>query len=332
MVQGITHLVSEQRRRGRARARDGARRHRPAALDSLSRRDSPAGLASRELKMRSEVEQYLGDEGRADRHADRRRRNVRVQVSADINLDRVERTTESMDPESQVLTQRAALGDHPGRAGWCRLEQRDCRRTRHTRSVETFSGAVGNVKRVTAAVLVNDRWWWIDATARDLRGAHPRGARPDPDAGCDRDGHRPNPRRSDQRRELPFDDRAVDRRGAEHSDSCAFAVPAAGHRAARTARGAGHRLPGDPRTLKAPETRQESPKAGTKGANLNVVVGAPGNAPSRLRRERRSSTLPPPDPPTTRDWSPRTSTAHPDVAVKMIRSWIEGGLRPCQQP
>jgi flagellar M-ring protein FliF len=127
-----------------------------ALLSDPYDQDSPAGLASRELKMRSEIEQYLATKAEQLVAQIVGQGNVRVQVSADLNLDRVERTVETVDPELQALSSEQRSEIIPGAEGGAGSTSVSATYV-NTRSMETFSGAVGNVRRVTAAVLVNDK-------------------------------------------------------------------------------------------------------------------------------------------------------------------------------
>lgn len=155
MVNGISYLV--------AASVDGVEADRVMVLDDsgilLSNpyaADSPAALASNELRMRTEVEQYLGRKAQQLVAQIVGGDNVRVQVSADINLDRVERTTEQMSPEGQVLSSEQRSEIVPGAEGGAGSSSVTATYM-NTRSVENFSSAVGNVSRLTAAVLVNDK-------------------------------------------------------------------------------------------------------------------------------------------------------------------------------
>src|SRR5690606_33608999 len=107
---GIQHLVSS--------SVDGVESERVTVLDDsgqmLSNPHLPgslAGVASQALETRREIEKYL--EGKALRLVSQIAGgdNVRVQVSADVSFDRVERTVETVDPERQVLSseQRAEI-------------------------------------------------------------------------------------------------------------------------------------------------------------------------------------------------------------------------------
>ena len=132
--------------------------------------DSPEGLASRELEMRSEIEKYL--EAKAEQIVTQivGVGNARVQISAEINHDRVERTVEMVDPERQVLASEQRSEIIPGAQGGAGSTNVSANYL-NSRTVETYSGAVGNVRRITAAVLVNDRF---DPNAAPGAQAQPR--------------------------------------------------------------------------------------------------------------------------------------------------------------
>jgi flagellar M-ring protein FliF len=155
VVEGISHLV--------AGSVDGIDAERVTILDQAGRLlsspwepGSPAAAASRELSLRSDYETYL--EAKAEQIVTQivGIGNARVQVSAEINGDRVERTTETVDPERQVLASEQRSEIIPGAEGGAGSSNVSANYM-NSRTVETFSGAVGNVRRITAAVLVNDR-------------------------------------------------------------------------------------------------------------------------------------------------------------------------------
>ena len=96
VVQGIAHLV--------AGSVDGIDHERVTVLDQSGRLlssawepNSPAALASRERAMRRELETY--QETKAEQIVSQivGAGNARVQISAEINHDRVERTVETVD-------------------------------------------------------------------------------------------------------------------------------------------------------------------------------------------------------------------------------------------
>jgi flagellar M-ring protein FliF len=82
--------------------------------------------------------------------------NTRVQISAAINFDRVERTTQSVDPEKQAVSTEQRAEITPGAQGGA-ASSNVATSYENTTSTEKFSGAIGNVRRLTVAVLVNDK-------------------------------------------------------------------------------------------------------------------------------------------------------------------------------
>jgi len=115
------------------------------------------GLSSRQLAMQREVEQRLEQKAEALVSRIVGAGNARVQVAAAINFDKVERTTQSVDPEQQVIVteQKAEILPQEGQPGASSSNTSTSYET--TRSVESFSGAIGTVRKLTVAVLVADR-------------------------------------------------------------------------------------------------------------------------------------------------------------------------------
>ena len=154
VVEGISYLV--------AGSVDGIEHGSVSVLDQKGQLlsdafspDSPEGLASRELEMRSEIEKYL--EAKAEQIVTQivGVGNARVQISAEINHDRVQRTVETVDPERQVLASEQRSEIVPGAEGGAGSTNVTANYL-NSRTVETYAGAVGNVRRITAAVVVND--------------------------------------------------------------------------------------------------------------------------------------------------------------------------------
>lgn len=140
---------------------------------------SLGGLSSRQLSVQREVEGYL--EAKADRLLSSLvgAGNARIQVAAVVNFNKVERTTQSVDPERQVTAseQRAEVTPSTPQqgAGYATTSTA----YENSRSVENFSGAIGNVTRLTVAVLVADKVTWpADTAARDSTADSTRAATP----------------------------------------------------------------------------------------------------------------------------------------------------------
>jgi flagellar M-ring protein FliF len=83
--------------------------------------------------------------------------NARVQVAATINFDKVERTVQAVDPDRQALVteQKAEVTPTAPQqgAGYTTTSSS----FENTHSVESFSGAIGNVTKLTVAVLIADK-------------------------------------------------------------------------------------------------------------------------------------------------------------------------------
>lgn len=118
---------------------------------------SVAGLSSRQLQVQREVEQYM--ELKADKLLSRLvgTGNARVQVAAAINFDKVERTVSAVDPERQALVSEQKAEVTPSNPAQGAGYSTTATSYENTKSVENFSGAIGNLKRLTVAVLVADK-------------------------------------------------------------------------------------------------------------------------------------------------------------------------------
>ncbi len=118
---------------------------------------SMAGLSSRQLAVQREVESYM--EMKADKILSSLvgPGNARVQVSASINFDKVERTTQAVDPEKQALSTEQKSEVTPSSPQQGAGYTQTATAYENTRSVESFSGAIGNLKKLTVAVLIADK-------------------------------------------------------------------------------------------------------------------------------------------------------------------------------
>ncbi|MCU0634959.1 MAG: hypothetical protein MUE41_08805 [Gemmatimonadaceae bacterium] len=78
-------------------------------------------------------------------------------MAASINFDKLERTTQAVDPDQQAIAteQRAEITPSEGQQGAASSNVATSYET--TKKVESFSGAIGNVKRLSVAVLVADK-------------------------------------------------------------------------------------------------------------------------------------------------------------------------------
>lgn len=155
VVQGIAHLVSS--------SVDGIKSDDVTVLDDggrlLSIPNEPGSIAAlthRQLSMQREVEGYLERKAQEMVSDLVGAGNSRVQVAAALTFDRVERTVQRVDPEGQALASEQRAEIIPGAEGGAGSSNVSAT-YENSRSVESFSGAPGTVKRLTVAVLVNDR-------------------------------------------------------------------------------------------------------------------------------------------------------------------------------
>lgn len=155
VVQGISHLV--------ASSVDGLRSEGVTVVDEsgrlLSAIDDPstaAGLTNRQLTVQRDVEGYLQTKAEQMVAQIVGGSNTRVQVSASVNFDKVDRLTQTVDPSAQATTTEQRNEITPGAQGGA-ASSNTAASYENSKSTETFSGAIGNLKRLSVAVLINDR-------------------------------------------------------------------------------------------------------------------------------------------------------------------------------
>lgn len=155
IIKGIAHLV--------ASSVEGLTSERVTIVDDAGKllseameESSATGLTSRQLAMQREVEDYM--RVKAERIVAQMvgATNLRVQVSAAMSFDQVQRTTAAVDPEKQAVAAEQKAEIVPGAQGGA--GQNNTSTTyENTRSTEQFVAAPGTIKRLTVAVLVADR-------------------------------------------------------------------------------------------------------------------------------------------------------------------------------
>jgi flagellar M-ring protein FliF len=155
VVEGIAHLVSA--------SVDGLAPENVSIHDDAGRQwsepndgGSAVGLSDHELRVEEGVEKYMEHKAEDLIAQMVGPNNARVRVSASINFDKVERTTQAIDPDKQALATEQKSEITPGQQGGA-ASSNIANSYENTKTTETFSGAIGNVKRVTVAVLVNDK-------------------------------------------------------------------------------------------------------------------------------------------------------------------------------
>jgi flagellar M-ring protein FliF len=155
VVQGIAHLV--------ASSVDGLQSESVSIIDDAGRLlsvpnepGSAATLTSRQLSIQREVEAHLETKAATLLSQMLGAGNARVQVAADLNFDRIERTTEMLDPDRQAIAAEQRAEIIPGAEGGAGSTNTSAT-YENSRSLETYSAAAGTVKRLSVAVLVNER-------------------------------------------------------------------------------------------------------------------------------------------------------------------------------
>lgn len=155
VVQGISQLVAssvgEMSSDDVMVLDDGGR-----LLSIPNEQGSLGALTSRQLAVQRDVEANLrrkAEEIAANVIGDA---DVRVQVSADINFDHVERTSQLVDPDRQVTAAEQKAQIIPGAQGGA-ASTNSSTSYENSRTIESFTGAVGTIRRLSVAVLVNER-------------------------------------------------------------------------------------------------------------------------------------------------------------------------------
>jgi flagellar M-ring protein FliF len=161
-VQGITYIVSnsvEQLSSDNVAVMDDAGRvlSVPAGAGSI------AGLTTRQLEIQRSVEQYLVGKVEELLATVVGSGRARAQVSAQLSFDQVDRTIDTFDPDGQVLKteqkSEGGSGDPTSAA-----ETVISNEYQNSRKLEKIVGSVGNVSKLTVAVLVDDKALRGDAT------------------------------------------------------------------------------------------------------------------------------------------------------------------------
>jgi flagellar M-ring protein FliF len=125
-----------------------------------------AGLSSRQLAVQREVETYMEQKANKLLSSLVGSGNASVQVAASINFDKVERTTHGVDPDKQALATEQKSEVTPSSPQQGAGYSQTATSYENTRSTENFSGAIGNLKRLTVAVLIADKVAPLDANAK----------------------------------------------------------------------------------------------------------------------------------------------------------------------
>jgi len=170
-VQGITFIISnsvEHLASDNVAVMDDTGR----LLSIPSSDGSAAGMTSWQLEIQRSVEDRLSEkiEGLLATVVGPGR--VRAQVTADMSFDRVDRTIETYDPETQVLSSEQRSETEPGAGGSTGTQTVVNNSYQNSRKLEKNTSSVGKLTRLTAAVLVDQA-----ALAGEAKGATGAGAK-----------------------------------------------------------------------------------------------------------------------------------------------------------
>lgn len=155
-VEGVASLVSSSVG-SLAAERVAVIDHQGRLLSGAADATGVSGAASRrQLGLRREVESYLQQKAEDLVGQVLGPGNVRVSIAADINFDRVDRTVQKVNPDDQVATRQERTDIVPAEGQVAASSSAISSEFETSRTVETFSGAVGGVSRLTVAVLLNE--------------------------------------------------------------------------------------------------------------------------------------------------------------------------------
>lgn len=116
-----------------------------------------AGMTNAQLKVRSQVEEYL--QGRAEGLVSRivGPGNASIRVAADLTFEQFARTTQALDPDQQMLMSEDRSEITPGDPEQGAASSTVNTTFEATRSVETMTRGGARLERLTVAVLLSDR-------------------------------------------------------------------------------------------------------------------------------------------------------------------------------
>src|SRR3569833_879551 len=154
-VKGIAHLV--------AASVEGLTSERVTIVNDAGRllsegieQNTITDLTSHQLQMQHEMEDYLRQKAERIVAQMGGGSNLRVQVSAPMSFDQVQRISATVDPDKQAVSAEQKAEIVPGAQGGA--GQNNTSTTyENTKTTETFAAAPGSIKRLTVAVLVADR-------------------------------------------------------------------------------------------------------------------------------------------------------------------------------
>jgi flagellar M-ring protein FliF len=117
------------------------------------------GLSTRQLDLQRSVEHQLADKAEGMLATVVGAGQSRVQVAAQLNFEQVDKTVESYDPDGAVLgtEQRSETTPDGGDSSGSGSQTIISNSYQNSKKVERIIGSIGNISKLTVAVLVNQR-------------------------------------------------------------------------------------------------------------------------------------------------------------------------------
>jgi flagellar M-ring protein FliF len=122
------------------------------------------GQPADRLELKRTVEAYLEDKAQTLLNGVLGPGKSVVRISADLNLERIERSVERYDPESAVIRSEERSENNDGEGGG--RSETSVTNYEFDRTVESIAGEVGNIERLSVAVMVDGTY----DTKTDARG------------------------------------------------------------------------------------------------------------------------------------------------------------------
>ena len=116
-----------------------------------------SGLTSRQLGVQREIESSLEKNAQEILQSLVGNGNSKVKISANVNFDQVERTTQSVDPDKQATLTEQKSDVTPGTPAQGAAYNTTATTYDNTHTAEIFKGTSGNIRKISVAVLVADK-------------------------------------------------------------------------------------------------------------------------------------------------------------------------------
>ncbi|HRI45510.1 MAG TPA: flagellar basal-body MS-ring/collar protein FliF [Ignavibacteriaceae bacterium] len=122
--------------------------------------NSIAATSAKQYEMKQSIENYLADKAQSILDNVLGYGNAMVQVNADINFDRVEKTMELYDPESQVaISEQTVKTENTGRNysdSSAQFSENSTTNYEISKTIQRVIEGSGNIKRLSVAAVIND--------------------------------------------------------------------------------------------------------------------------------------------------------------------------------